>query len=242
MIRGEIRGELTHPVLGKVCVTFSSSATKFTARWKGQRLHLTSPIVDNVKEAIEALDSMASDLLALRPPVHSLRPGKRLNFDGFYLLMLPGRKPGVIRSELSHDSSRKPGVTISLGGGLDPADPDVIEILAKHVRHAARYFSPALIEEARAISARVGVAPDEWLIGRGAKTLGHCSSTRKITLSCMCVYLPYRLREYIICHELAHLTHFDHSAAFHALCSHYCGGDGNARRAELKAFVWPVPR
>ena len=32
----------------------------------------------------------------------------------------------------------------------------------------------------------------------------------------MCVFLPYRLREYIICHELAHLTHFDHSAEFHA--------------------------
>lgn len=237
-----IKGYLDHSVFGRVTVTIDPRARSFKARWKGQQLHLTSPVVGNADEITAALDRMQEGIAAMRPPIHGLIPGSRLDFDGFYLSVVTGSKNKIIESQLTHDTGGKQGVRISIGSALDPADPEIEKILAKHVRHAARYFSPRLIEEARVISSRLGVAPAGWAIGTGIRRLGSCGADRRISLSYMCVYLPERLREYIVCHELAHLTHFDHSASFHALCSRYCGGDGDSRRAELKAFRWPVPR
>jgi len=45
---------------------------------------------------------------------------------------------------------------------------------------------------------------------------GSCSSKGVITLATQCVFLPAELCRYVICHELAHLHHMDHSKDFHA--------------------------
>ena len=56
----------------------------------------------------------------------------------------------------------------------------------------------------------------------------------------MLLLLPEHLVRYVICHELAHLKHFDHSPAFHALCDSYLGGREREYQAEMKQFRWPV--
>jgi predicted metal-dependent hydrolase len=52
--------------------------------------------------------------------------------------------------------------------------------------------------------------------------------------------LPEHLVRYIILHEYAHLTHMDHSPAFHALVNQYTGGKEKELEKELKQFVWPI--
>ncbi len=52
--------------------------------------------------------------------------------------------------------------------------------------------------------------------------------------------LPVELRRYIITHELAHLTHFDHSPDFHTLWRRYLGCDPAGLRPILRKFKWPV--
>ena len=56
------------------------------------------------------------------------------------------------------------------------------------------------------------------------------------------MFLPKDLIEYIICHELAHLTHMNHSPQFHALVNKYVNGLEKALEKKLKAFTWPVIR
>ena len=237
-----VKGYIDHSTLGRVIVTVNPRARRFTARWKGVQLHLTVPAGVNVASTTRALDTMAVKLLASKPSPYDIEPGRRIDFDYFFIVFGRSAVPDEVRSRLVHDESGRRGVEIAIGSALDPSDRGVEKLLAKHMRPAARSFASHLLDEAVAVSSRLGVAPAGWSVGSGAGRLGSCGADRHISISCMCVFLPYRLREYIICHELAHLTHFDHSAEFHALCSRYCGGDGTARRAELKSFRWPVPR
>lgn len=45
---------------------------------------------------------------------------------------------------------------------------------------------------------------------------GSCSTSRTISLNIGLMKVPEKLRDYVILHELAHLNHMDHSAAFWA--------------------------
>ena len=56
------------------------------------------------------------------------------------------------------------------------------------------------------------------------------------------MFLPEDLVDLTVCHELAHLTHFDHSPAFHRLLNSYLGGRKAELEAKMKNFDWPILR
>lgn len=57
-----------------------------------------------------------------------------------------------------------------------------------------------------------------------ASAWGKCFSTSRIELNWRVARLPQELAEYVICHELAHLVHFDHSHKFWATVETLCSG------------------
>ena len=68
-----------------------------------------------------------------------------------------------------------------------------------------------------------------------AKTrFGSCSSKGNISYSYLLMTYPEAAREYVVVHELAHLVHMNHSAAFYALVERYMP-DYKARRKLLKS-------
>ena len=73
--------------------------------------------------------------------------------------------------------------------------------------------------------------------------LGTCyPRQRRIRLSFLNVFLTPELRDYIIHHELAHLSCPGHTPEFHSLCDRYCGGRERILIRLLHSYPWPVER
>ena len=51
---------------------------------------------------------------------------------------------------------------------------------------------------------------------------GSCSQDKKLCFSWRLIFAPYDAFDYVVAHEVAHLTHMDHSATFWNHCSDLC--------------------
>lgn len=133
--------------------------------------------------------------------------------------------------------------TITVGEGWVFGLPATDAAISRAMLRVAVAISPAyIIPEAKTIAREIGKEPHYWKTGRGLRTLGTCHADGSITLSSALMFLPPELREYVVCHELAHLTEMNHSADFHRLCDSYCGGRERSLADALKHFRWPILR
>ena len=98
----------------------------------------------------------------------------------------------------------------------------------------------ALLPLARHVASELNLSPAGFEIGRGMRKLGHCTRGRVIQLSRNLMFMPEPLIRYIICHELSHLTHMNHSPQFHALCNQYTGGHEKDLEQQLRQFRFPI--
>lgn len=62
-----------------------------------------------------------------------------------------------------------------------------------------------------------GLDPAEVRLTRAMRRWGSCSTERVLRLNWRLVQAPDAIRASVVAHEVAHLVHFDHSPAFHAL-------------------------
>lgn len=65
-------------------------------------------------------------------------------------------------------------------------------------------------------AAIMGVTPAAVKINAAEKRFGSCSSKGNLNFSCRLMAYPAAAIDYVVVHELAHLTHMNHSAAFYA--------------------------
>lgn len=106
---------------------------------------------------------------------------------------------------------------------------------SKLYRKAAGELLPPLF---KTVSSKLGLATPPLAIKTLSRAWGVCHSSGRVELHWGLVKLPLEQAVYVICHELAHLTHLDHSQAFWALCDQYCPG---ARRLDRALKSAPPP-
>lgn len=133
---------------------------------------------------------------------------------------------------------------VTVAPDIDFASPASAKTISDCIKRGAAWVGQrVLLPLAEDKAHRLGFSGLTWEIATGNRTLGSCfASQRRIRLSRLLVFLPIELREFVICHELAHLTHRDHSPAFHNLCNIYCCGNEKKYISALKEWNWPVFR
>jgi predicted metal-dependent hydrolase len=97
-----------------------------------------------------------------------------------------------------------------------------------------RAAMPFLLERVTALSARAGIAPPRLFLSSAMARWGSCNSRREVRLAWRLVKAPEALIDYVVCHELAHLRHMNHSEAFWAEVERHCP-DYRALRRQLFA-------
>lgn len=103
-----------------------------------------------------------------------------------------------------------------------------------------------LPEIAAATAAKLGISPTAWKVTKALHRNGSCTPSGSINLSCTLMLMPLELIQFVVCHELAHLTHFNHSPKFHMLCDDYCRKitalSELQLKSRMKSFRLPIPR
>lgn len=183
----------------------------------------------------EYISRLVPRLLARRGDSVSYHDGMRIDVAGFSIEFTSQTfRPDKISIGISGARG-----TVSVGSaiGWDDNTPLISRALETL---AVRAVAAVVIPQGAAIARRFGVSPAGWRAMRAARRLGVCDARGIIGLSGRCLFLDDELREFVICHELAHLTHLNHSAAFHALCNRYLGGREAALAARLKTVRFPL--
>lgn len=220
----------------RVLFDVMSTSRHITARWKNNELKVVVPPGTRLRDVHTALQSMLSRIMAKRPMLR-YHEGQVIEYPEFKVtIQRQHEKPYVVTLT---GATLTP--VISVGSALDFDDPEVIAMISRMMCRIARKVAPmVLLPRAREIALRLGLSPQQWKISTGRRTLGTCHSDKTISLSQLILFLSPELRDYIICHELAHLTEMNHSARFHQLCDKYLGGREKELIRKLKKYNWPI--
>lgn len=235
-----------HPELGDVRVTVNGRARSIVARWNGAELRITIPPMLPAAEYNSFIERYSPRLLQTKPEprfaigdiidtcevdfsvVHGWEDDKdifmtsveknpvRSKFKNYYIHLSTLAAEQIATAEVQGYINR------------------LILVGAKEA--TARFVLP----RARQLAAEVGQRPLAWAIKESRTRLGSCSSSGIITISPRLIFLPGELRDFVVYHELAHLSEMNHSANFHAVCNTYCSGREEELRQRLRRFRFPV--
>lgn len=153
-------------------------------------------------------------------------------------LLALGEELRVVLAASASDSVRateRDGAVV-LSGAVE----DVVQCRAALRRWIARRAASELPALAASVAAEHGFTPAHVGVRGQRGRWGSCSRRGHITLNRTLLFLPRPLAVYVVLHELCHLTHLDHSRAFHALLAEHDPA-ATARRRELRDAQRHVP-
>jgi len=158
------------------------------------------------------------------------------------LAKVPAAVDPVVRGTLRHrgeelaiewqvKAPRRPALSaggVTLGGPRETIAPRLRRWLESE---AQRLMAQDLAQ----YCAAAGVALPQLRLTRAGRRWGSCSTKGIVRVNWRLVMAPDLVRRSVVAHEVAHLVHFDHSPAFHALLGELFEGEIAAADAWLKA-------
>ena len=234
-----MKGYIEDKEFGKIHVELRRGMTsvRFTFHADGNLL-MRAPLGISVAEMQRMVDIHREQLRRLpHPQSVSFRFGQTIEcFKCQVVIGSQNRMPGYILNHWEGDT-----LHLQIHQHADLEDDGIKRTISSVIGRAMDVQAHALLLPfAQQIADELGLRPAGFEVGRGMRKLGHCTAKRIIQLSRNLMFLPETLVRYIICHELAHLTHMNHSPQFHALCNQYCGGKGKELERQLRQFRFPI--
>ena len=172
-------------------------------------IHISKPWMTSEKAAIRFVESKArwlESVLNSAPQKQSINPGDTIEFLGKTVVLIHDAN---VRSNRYIDEN-----TLCIGGSQD--------MFASRVREFVKSEFLASVKEI------IKTAPREYWprhisLRDTTSRWGSCSSTGTISLSWRLAFAPYDVMRYVVCHEMAHRQHMDHSPEFWATVSKLYG-------------------
>ncbi len=234
-----MRGYIEDKEFGKIYVELRRGMTsvRFTYYSDGHLL-MRAPLGVSLADLQRMVDANREQLRRLpRPEGVTFQFGQVIKCFGCSVAIEPQHThPGYILNRWEGDTLH---VCPHKNASLD--DEAIKRTISKVIGRAMEIQAEkVLLPFAREVADGLGLKPAGFEVGRGMRKLGHCTAKRVIQLSRNLMFLPEPLVRYIICHELAHLTHMNHSPEFHALCDQYCNGQEKALERQLRQFRFPI--
>ena len=231
-----------HAVLGKVHIRINPRAKRFIMRVVNTELAVTVPPYVTLKQLSTMLDEQVESLRGLiaKQKVHdvasvSLYPGLEMQLSGFSFEIDQHEQ---VRGFLVEKRGAR--LRFLLPQAADTTDLDLRQTMAQHlIRHARQVAPHYLPTRLRYWANQLGLSVGNITITHGKKRLGACNQQGDIQLSYYLTLMPPELSDYVILHELAHLTEMNHSPRFHALLDRYAQGRSKALQQQLKAYRYP---
>ena len=234
-----MKGYIEDEEFGKVYVELRRGMTSVRFTYQpDSKLLMRAPLGVSVSDLQRMVDVNREQLRRLPRPVGvTFRFGQVIECFGCRVVIEPQQThPGYILNRWEGDT-----LHLCPYENADLDDEAVKRTISKVIGRAMEVKAEkALLPFARQVADELGLKPAGFEVGRGMRKLGHCTKGRVIQLSRNLMFLPEPLVRYIICHELAHLTHMNHSTEFHALCNQYCNGQEKTLEQQLRQFRFPI--
>ena len=120
-----------------------------------------------------------------------------------------------------------------VGAELQVATPagtgaEIGRAVAAWYKRAAKAYLEARMGE---LALRAGIEPPRLFLSSAMSRWGSCNSRREVRIAWRLIKAPDAMIDYVICHELAHLRHMNHSRAFWAEVERQCPGFRQLREA-----------
>lgn len=239
----------THPEIGMINVRVVASARSIRAYWEGSVMHVTVPPCLPVDTYDDFIEKNVPRFLEMKPSprfhIGQVIDGGEVDFK-IVKGGIPGRDKAILVN-VSQENLR-PGkiynICLNVPGRMAAEEMDAPEVQT-HInklllKMAEKSVATFVIPHAQELALKIGRKPTGWCVKNKKRSLGTCDHDGFISLSPRLIFLPRRLRDFVILHELAHLSEMNHSRAFHELCNQYCGGRERELLAEIKSFSFPV--
>ena len=234
-----MKGYIEDKEFGRIHVELRRGMTsvRFTYHTDGHLL-MRAPLSATITELHRMVDNNREQLRHLPQPEQvTFLMGQSIKCFRCQVVIEPQRShPGYILNHWETDTLHlQPHESANL------EDEIIIRTISKVISRAMETQAQTiLLPYAREVSSALGLEPAGFEVGRGMRKLGHCTTKKTIQLSRNLMFLPEPLVRYIICHELAHLTHMSHSPQFHALCNLYTDGKEKELERQLRQFRFPI--
>ncbi|MEG1585288.1 MAG: M48 family metallopeptidase [Bacteroidales bacterium] len=224
--------------LGLITIKPHGAARNFIFRTTDQGIQITCPVRVTRQQILDALEQQRPKLtILLRKKVERplLERGTILQMTGFQVHITESGYGNLFQARFANE-------TLEL---VCPCDTDYkrAEVqnffhqnIVKVLKYKADRYLPNRLKE---LAAGIGKSYLSCKVSYGKQRLGRCDSRGEILLSYRLMLLPSHLSDYVILHELAHLTEMNHGPRFHALLNHYCKGEHRLLEKELKEFRYP---
>jgi hypothetical protein len=188
----------------------------------GSEVRITLPAWAEGREAIafaHARSGWLAEQAAKLPPRVAPEAGGTVRYRG-----------RVLRIDWEPRAPRSPAI---LGEALRVGGPQAG--IAARVKRWLEGEALALAEaDMRHYCAAAGLDPVPIALTRAQRRWGSCSDMSRIRINWRLVQAPDLVRRSVVAHEVAHLVHFDHSPAFHALLARLFEGEIHAADRWLK--------